>query len=97
MTAVQEAISAKPTWRYRDDAPPVRPPSRKRKLGAVLAYLVGTAGVGAAIFWPGEDQALAFSAFKIPPIPFAALITVAAAPEGRLPLTDSNRLAVAMI
>ncbi len=96
MPAVQEGISVKPRWRYRDDAPPVRPPSRKRKLGAVLVYLVGTAGVGAAIFWPSEDQALAFSAFKIPPSPFTALITAVAAPEPGLPQPNSNRLAVSI-
>jgi hypothetical protein len=78
MTAAQITISAQPTWRYWDDAPPVRPPSRKRRLGAILAYAIGTAGVGAAIFWPRADQALAFSSFKIPPSPFAA--TAAAAP-----------------
>lgn len=78
MTAAQVTISAQPTWRYWDDTPPVRPPSRKRKLGAILAYAIGTAGVGAAIFWPRADQALAFSSFKIPPSPFAA--TAAAAP-----------------
>lgn len=97
MTAVLERASARPTWRYLDDAPPVSSPSRKRRLGAVLAYLAATAGVGAAIFWPTDGQALAFSEFKIPPSPFTASAAAGPAPE---PDTSSapktNRLAAAV-
>lgn len=81
MTAALEKVSAKPTWRYLDDAPPVSSPSRKRRLGAVLAYLAATAGVGAAIFWPHDNQALAFSEFKIPPSPFSASPAAAVASQ----------------
>jgi hypothetical protein len=81
MTAVLETASARPTWRYLDDAPPVSSPSRKRTLGAVLAYLAATTGVGAAIFWPSNDQALAFSEFKIPPSPFTTSTAARPAPQ----------------
>jgi hypothetical protein len=81
MTAVQEMSATKPAWRYLDDAPPVRPPSRKRRLGAVLAYLVATTGLGVAIFWPRADQELTLREFKIPPSPFTALMVAAAAPQ----------------
>lgn len=98
MTAAQVTISAQPTWRYWDDAPPVRPPSRKRRLGAVLAYAIGTAGVGAAIFWPRADQALAFNSFNIPPSPFTATPAAlapqpssAAAPTGKRPTVATSR------
>jgi hypothetical protein len=90
MTAVQATISTKPTWRYWDDAPPVRPPSHKRRLGAVLAYLIGTAGVGAAIFWPKGDQGLTLSTFDIPPSPFSAT-AAAALPQPSTPALSNTR------
>lgn len=96
MTAVLETASARPTWRYLDDAPPVSSPSRKRRLGAVLAYLAATTGVGAAIFWPSNDQALAFSEFKIPPSPFTASAAAGLAPQPNpSSAPGTNRLATA--
>jgi hypothetical protein len=96
MTAVLERASARPTWRYLDDAPPVSSPSRKRRLGAVLTYLAATAGVGVAIFWPTDGQALVFSEFKIPPSPFTASAAAGPAPEPNTsPAPKANRLAVA--
>jgi hypothetical protein len=96
MTAVPERASARPTWRYLDDAPPVSSPSRKRRLGAVLAYLAATTGVGAAIFWPSNDQALAFSEFKIPASPFTALPTAGPAPQPNpASAPETNRVAAA--
>jgi hypothetical protein len=95
MTAAQATMSAKPTWRYKDDLPPVSPPSRKRRLGAVLAYLVGTAGVGSAIFWPQGNQTLAFSAFTIPPNPFTATVAAIPPQPGPPPVTTSKQPTVA--
>ncbi len=92
MTAALEPTIKAP-WRYRDNAPPMRPPSLKRKLGAVLVYLVGTAGVGAAILWPGDDQSLTVGAFKIPASPFTALAAAAAPEPGPPPAPTSNQLA----
>jgi len=96
MTAVLEMASARPTWRYRDDAPPVNSPSRKRRLGAALAYLAVTTGVGAAIFWPSNDQALAISEFKIPPSPFTASVASGTAPQpSPASVPEPNRLVAA--
>jgi len=97
MTVVLEGVSAKPTWRYLDDAPPVRLPSRKRRLGAVLTYMAATAGVGAAIFWPSGDQTLAISEFKIPNRSFTALPAPGATPHPNpSSVPEASRLAAAV-
>ncbi len=77
MAKTHEGASAASKWRYNDDAPPVRPPSKKRILGALLVYMALVVGVAAMILWPTSSQVMAFSDFKIPPNPFQALVAAA--------------------